>query len=77
LKVRGYTFYHMQGTESAVAGGGLYLYYSALGGGDDAALQVANEVVDTLRRHGLNTQWDRTASSAIHVQLDWKRRLAR
>jgi len=75
LKVRGYTFYHMQGTESAVEGYGLYLYYGAVEVGEGPALRVANSIVDALQRHGLKTTWDGTSSTAIKVQLDWKRRL--
>ena len=75
MKVRGYTFYHMQGTESAVAGYGLYLYYGAVEEGEGPALRIANEIVDALQRHGLKTEWDGTWSNAIKVQLDWKRRL--
>ena len=65
----------MQGTESAVEGCGLYLYYGAVEEGEGAALRVANEIVDALQRQGLNTEWDGSSSSAIKVQLDWKRRL--
>lgn len=75
MKVRGYTFYHMQGTESAVEGYGLYLYYGAVEEGEGPALRVANEIVDALERQGLNTEWDGTLSNAIEVQLNWKRRL--
>jgi hypothetical protein len=74
LKVRGYTFYHMQGTESAVEGCGLCLYYRAVEEGEGPAVRIANEIVDALQRQGLNTEWDGTAARAIQVQLDWKRR---
>jgi hypothetical protein len=65
----------MQGTEAAVEGCGLYLYYGAVESGEEPALRVANEIVDALQRHGLRTEWDGTWSSAIKVQLDWKRRI--
>ena len=65
----------MQGTESAVEGYGLYLHYGAVEACEEAALQVANEIVDALQRHGLKTKWDGTWSNAIEAQLDWKRRL--
>ena len=65
----------MQGTESAVAGCGVYLYYGAVEVGEGPALRVANEVVDALQRQGLNTVWDGTWDNAIKVRLDWKRRL--
>ena len=75
MKVRGYTFYHMQGTASAVEGYGLYLYYGAVEEGKEPALQVANEIVDALQRQGLKTEWDGSSSTAIKVPLDRKRRL--
>jgi hypothetical protein len=65
----------MQGTESAVEGCGLYLYYGAVEKGERPALRVANEVVDALQRQGLKTAWDGTGKNAIGIQLDWKRRL--
>jgi hypothetical protein len=74
LQVRGYTFYHMQGTESAVEGCGLYLYYGAVEAGEGPTLQVAHEIVGALQRQGLKTEWEGTSSSAIKVHLDWKRR---
>jgi hypothetical protein len=65
----------MQGTESAVDGGGLFLYYGAVEKGERPALRVANEIVDALGRQGLHTEWDGTSANAILVQLDWRRRL--
>ena len=64
----------MQGTEAAVEGCGLYLYYGAVEEGEGPALRVANEIVDALQRRGLKTEWDGAWSNAIKVQLDWKRR---
>src|SRR6266540_396816 len=42
LDVRGYAFYHVQDTESAVEGYGLYLNYGAVEDGEAAALAVAH-----------------------------------
>jgi hypothetical protein len=75
LDVRGYTFYHMQDTDSAVEGYGLYLNYGALEAGEAAALRVGNEIVDALQRHGLKTRWNGSWEERIWVGLDWKRRL--
>jgi hypothetical protein len=74
ITVRGYAFYHMQDTEGAVDGGGLYLNYGACDEGEDAALAVAREIVAELEAHGLQTQWDGTWDKRIGVTLDWKRR---
>lgn len=71
---RGYAFYHVQDTESAVAGYGLYLNYGAVEDGEAAALGVAHEIVAALNQHGLQTHWDGRWSRRIGVTLDWKRR---
>ncbi len=74
--VRGYGFFHMQDTESAVEGGGLYLGYGAVEEGEAAALAVAQEIVATIERSGLRTNWDGSWNQRIGVMLDWKRRRA-
>lgn len=71
---RGYTFYHMQDTESAAQGSGLYLNYGACEEGEDAALGVASEIVAELERQGLTTNWNGSWNQRIGVTLDWKRR---
>jgi hypothetical protein len=76
LVVRGYAFYHMQDTESAAEGYGLYLNYGSIEDGEAAALQVAQTIVAALERHGLTTEWNGRVDTRIHVRLDWKRRRA-
>ena len=73
-KVRGYVFYHMQDTESAAGGHGLYLNYGSIHSDDSASLKVAGEVVEALKRHRLKTEWNGTIEQRIGVKLDWKRR---
>lgn len=73
-EIRGYAFYHMQDTEGAVDGGGLYLNYGACAEGEDAALAVARDIVAELEAHGLATHWDGSWDKRIGVTLDWKRR---
>lgn len=77
LRVRGYIFYHMQDTEAATEGRGVYLNYGAVQEGETAALEIAKEVVATIQRHGLAVEWDGTWQKRIGVQLDWKRRRQR
>ncbi len=72
--VRGYAFYHMQDTESAVEGGGLYLGYGATEEGEEPALTIARNIVTGLEAHGLQTHWDGTWGQRIGVSLDWKKR---
>ena len=75
IKVRGYAFYHMQDTDRAAEGGGIYLAYGAITEGSEHALLVAHEIVATLIRHKLKTDWDGTFENRIGVALDWKRRI--
>lgn len=72
--VEGYTFYHMQDTESAADGDGLYLNYGAAEGTDDASVEIGHRIVDRLEGHGLKPQWDGSIRTRIQVPLEWKRR---
>ena len=74
--VRGYAFYHMQDTESAVEGGGLYLNYGSTEEGEGPALDVAREIESELKAQGLNTHWDGTWNQRIGFDIDWKRRIS-
>jgi hypothetical protein len=76
LDVRGYAFYHVQDTESAVEGYGLYLNYGAVEDGEAPALAIAHEIVAALEQHRLRVHWDGQWSRRIGVALDWKRRRA-
>lgn len=72
--VRGYAFYHVQDTDSAVEGYGLYLSYGAAEEGEAAALAIAGEVVAALQQHDLRVDWNGQWSRRLGVSLDWKRR---
>jgi len=74
LPVAGYTFYHMQDTEAAVDGHGVYLAYGATEEGEEAALAVARRVIARLEASGLAPDWDGDIGRRIAVPLDWKRR---
>ncbi len=74
--VRGYAFFHMQDTESAVDGHGLYLNYGAVEEGEVAALAVARSIADAFRASGLTVDWDGDLRKRIFVGLQWQRRLA-
>lgn len=74
---RGYAFYHMQDTESAAAGGGLYLSFGSRSDEQDDNESIGREVVAALSAHGLQTNWDGSATSRIAIaDLDWRKRLA-
>ncbi|MDB5430748.1 MAG: hypothetical protein JWP35_1864 [Caulobacter sp.] len=71
---RGYAFFHMQDTESAAEGYGLYLNYGAREEGEPAALAIGRDIVEQLTAQGLRTDWDGSLSKRIGVSLDWKKR---
>jgi hypothetical protein len=86
--VRGYAFYHMQDTESAADGHGIFPNYGACEEGEEAALAIGRDIVTQLEAQGLNCDWNGTQLEAqglncdwngdwgkrIAVGLDWKRR---
>jgi hypothetical protein len=72
--VRGYAFYHVQDTESAVEGYGLHLSYGAAEEGEAAAVAIAGEIVAALQQQGLRVDWNGQWSRRIGVALDWNRR---
>lgn len=74
LTVHGYVFFHMQDTESAVEGHGLYLNYGACEQGEEAAIAVGHRIVAQLEAHGLSVGWDGRWDQRISVTLDWKKR---
>jgi hypothetical protein len=71
---RGYAFYHMQDTEAAAEGHGLYLNYGAVDEGEKAALKIGHDIVAALEKQGLQPRWDGTWAKRIFTPLDWKRR---
>lgn len=74
--ITGYVFFHMQDTESAVDGDGLYMNYGAVEDGEEAALGIAATIVTEFERSGLTVDWDGSWGKRIGVALDWKRRCA-
>ena len=74
-EITGYAFYHMQTTEGAVEGHGLYLHYGSTLKGEGPAVAVGHQIAATIRARGLKVDWDGTWDKCVAVQLDWKRRL--
>ncbi|MEC3909649.1 hypothetical protein U5A82_03960 [Sphingobium sp. CR2-8] len=75
MVVEGYAFFHMQDTESAVEGHGLYLNYGACGEGEEAAaIAIGHRIVEQLEAQGLTTDWDGQMAQRIGVSLEWKKR---
>lgn len=77
LDVRGYAFYHAQGTDTAIEGGGLWVGHDSVLDDEDASVRIGTEIVDCLRRHGLDVRWSGSADRCIEVKMDWKRRIRR
>lgn len=76
VDVSGFTFYHQQDTDSATEGGGLYLSYGHVDGGDANAIAVGRVIESALNAAGLETVWDGTVGQRIHVRLTWQRRVS-
>jgi hypothetical protein len=73
---RGYVLYDVRATRAAMHGYGLGLIFGKIGGSDDEIAAVGTEVVETLARNGLETEWDGDPNHTIIVKMDWKLRLA-
>jgi hypothetical protein len=73
-KVIGYAFYHMQDTESAVMGHGIYIKYGAAK--VDAALTkvIGQKIFDALTAAGLKPNWNGKPDTCVVVALKWKKR---
>jgi hypothetical protein len=73
--VRGYVFYHIQDTESAVRNGYLYLAYGSVSGKERESAEIAEEVCETLRKAGLETDWNGSVRTRICIrEIEWQRR---
>jgi hypothetical protein len=72
--VSGYAFYHMQDTESAVEGGGIYIKYDTLTSDDEKKKQVGRKIVEALEESDLDAVWNGDPNTAILVRLKWQKR---
>jgi hypothetical protein len=75
VDVQGYTFFHMQDTESAVEGFGLYLNYGSTEDGEESSVSIGRDIQNELHKFGLQTDWDGKLSKRIRVPLNWQRRI--
>ncbi|MCA9274886.1 MAG: hypothetical protein KDA29_02565 [Phycisphaerales bacterium] len=69
---RGFTFYHVQDTENAVDGDGIFLNYGDRKGTEEGSIEIANHVCRVLGEHGLETDWDGDLGRRIRVNLEWQ-----
>lgn len=72
--VSGYAFYHMQDTESAVEGGGIYIKYDTLKDDREKKIAVGQKIVEVLEAAGLRTEWDGDPNTGVFVRVKWRRR---
>jgi len=71
---RGYTFFHMQDTDGAIEGGGLYLAFGSTDADGTAEIAIGKEIASAVRAAGLKVEWDETNRARIFVTVDWKKR---
>jgi hypothetical protein len=78
VPITGYVFYHIQDTESAVAGHGMCFAFGAIGpaddGSDEATLRIARAARDILEQFGLAVEWNGAINRRPRVRLIWQRR---
>lgn len=72
--VRGYVFFHLQATESAVDGHGLSLCYGSVDPATVSHVKIGQLIVDTLREAGLHPTWSGSALHSITVPMRWQKR---
>jgi hypothetical protein len=75
--IRGYVFFHEQDTETAVKYDGPVLAWGAVEEEDEAAWRsVAEEIMDVIRRHGLDCDWPggQTNCRISINKMHWRRR---
>jgi hypothetical protein len=72
--VRGYTFFHIQDTEQAVAGEALFLSYGSVSKDKGEAVAIGHEILTALTRHGLTPGWNGKHAHRIALPLTWLRR---
>lgn len=72
---KGYAFYHLQDTEYAAEGNGLYISFGSSRGSEHDNSEIAQQVVRSLASAGLQSQWDGNPKKRIQIHnFDWKRR---
>ncbi len=73
-KVIGYAFYHMQDTQSAVDGGGIYIKYDATENDEVKKRLIGQKITDALSSSGLKADWNGDPNTAVFVKVKWRKR---
>lgn len=80
VPIIGYAFYHIQDTESAARGEGLWLNYGTCedceseAEADVKSVDIGHRVCRILREHGFAPEWTGDLTKRISVPLNWLRR---
>ncbi|PTL76555.1 hypothetical protein [Vitiosangium sp. GDMCC 1.1324] len=80
LELWGAAFFHEQDIESALAGGSLHIAFGELDEEpSDKDVQTGQAVVEALRKHGFEPDWNGSADTRIQVlpRFTWRRRRSR
>jgi hypothetical protein len=72
--VAGYAFYHMQDTESAVGGYGVFIKYDTLTDDPEKKAAVGRRIVEAVEQAGLTAEWNGDPDTAVLVKLNWRKR---
>ena len=70
---RGYTFYHVQDTESAIHGNGQFLYYGSSKDDQQESILIGHEIMEVLKDCGFDPQWDGSIEKRIFFDMSWQR----
>jgi Domain of unknown function (DUF6891) len=71
-KWRGYAFYHVQDTESAIYGSGQCLSFGSVAQGEKESVAIGHEITNALREHGFEVKWNGSIEQRISFQMEWK-----
>ena len=74
MEAIGYVFYHMQDTESAANGSGLYFNYGAEN--EEASIAIGWRLMNALQNAGLKPEWTGEITQRVFVPMNWKKRRA-
>lgn len=76
VKMKGYCYYHSQDLARAIDPEikSLFLGFDSVDRNDDAAIVVANTIIDILQRNGFEVSWPGTVEQRIEIlNIDWKK----
>jgi hypothetical protein len=76
IAMKGYCYYHSQDLARAVDPEikSLFLGFDSVERNDDAAIVVANTIIDILQRNGFEISWPGTVEQRIEIpNIDWKK----